>query len=63
MQARLFNNQYNTFVSIFLRTLEYYRGIMFLTTNRVKDFNNAIQNKISVTLYYSPLGLNTKKTI
>jgi len=36
---------------------------MFFTTNRVKDFDDAIQNKISVALHYEPLGLDTRKTI
>jgi hypothetical protein len=27
---------------MFLRMLEYYRGIMFLTTNRVNDFDEAM---------------------
>jgi len=48
---------------VFLRTLEYYRGIIILTTNRVKDIDDAIQSRISVALHYGPLGLDTRKTI
>lgn len=63
VQSRSFVNPYNALVSVFLRTLEYYQGIMILTTNRVKDIDDAIQNRISVELHYGPLGLDTRKTI
>src|ERR1019366_6660596 len=40
MEARDTNNiERNAMVSIFLRLLEYYSGVMFLTTNRVKSFD------------------------
>lgn len=35
----------NKIVSIFLRTLEYYEGILFLTTNRVKNMDPAFQSR------------------
>lgn len=63
VQSRSSNNPHNALVSVFLRTLEYYRGIMILTTNRVKDIDDAIQSRISVALHYGPLGLDTRKTI
>ena len=63
VQSRSFINPHNGLVSVFLRTLEYYRGIMILTTNRVKDIDDAIQSRISVALHYGPLGLDTRKTI
>lgn len=59
---RSFINSHNVLVSVFLRTFECYRGIMILTINRVKDIDNAIQSRISVTLHYGPLGLDTRKT-
>jgi len=63
VQSRSFVNPHNALVSMFLRTFEYYRGIMILTTNRVKDIDDAIQSRISVALHYEPLGLDTRKTI
>jgi SpoVK/Ycf46/Vps4 family AAA+-type ATPase len=45
----------NAIVSVFLRTLEYYRGILFLTTNRVGTFDPAFRSRIHVSLYYPPL--------
>lgn len=35
---------------VFLRTLEYFNGILFLTTNRVGTFDQAFQSRIHVTL-------------
>lgn len=45
----------NRIVSIFLRTLEYYQGIMFLTTNRVKHMDEAFHSRIHVSLEYPAL--------
>lgn len=36
--------------SVFLRTLEYFNGILFLTTNRVGTFDQAFQSRIHITL-------------
>jgi hypothetical protein len=36
---------------------------MFLTTNRVTDFDKAIQSKIYLTLKYSVLGIDTRRGI
>jgi SpoVK/Ycf46/Vps4 family AAA+-type ATPase len=36
---------------------------MILTTNRVKDFDDAIQSRIHVGISYGNLGLDTRKTI
>jgi hypothetical protein len=63
MQMRSTNDFHNNLVSVFLRMLEYYRGIMFLTTNRIRDFDDAIQCRISVALCYSPLGPKTRRVI
>ena len=44
--------QRNTLVSIFLRALEYYQGILFLTTNRVGTFDDAFVSRIHVVIHY-----------
>ena len=36
--------------------LEYYAGILFLTTNRIGDFDEAFASRIHISLYYPPLG-------
>lgn len=46
----------NGLVSIFLRALEYYRGVLFLTTNRVESFDPVFTSRIHVALHYQRLG-------
>ena len=43
----------NAMVAIFLRQLEYFDGILFLTTNRVKNFDTAFNSRISLALHYT----------
>jgi len=51
----------NAFVTIFLRLLEYYQGILFLTTNRVEEFDPAFKSRIHLSVEYSALD-HTKRT-
>lgn len=53
----------NKLVSIFLRVLEYYEGIMFLTTNRVQTFDAAFQSRIHISLEYPELDTKSRKTV
>ncbi|KAK3690517.1 hypothetical protein B0T22DRAFT_463752 [Podospora appendiculata] len=46
----------NALVSIFLRALEYYSGILFLTTNRVGSIDEAFRSRIHMSLLYPPLS-------
>ncbi|KAK4220782.1 hypothetical protein QBC38DRAFT_505454 [Podospora fimiseda] len=46
----------NGLVSIFLKILEYYFGILFLTTNRVGAIDDAFRSRLHLTLFYPPLG-------
>jgi len=55
-------------VSIFflcrsLRHVEYYRGILFLTTNRVKAFDEAFLSRIHVALHFSELTQESKEQV
>jgi hypothetical protein len=43
--------------------LEYYAGILFLTTNRIGDFDEAFASRIHVSLYYPSLKLKSTKKI
>ena len=45
----------NGLVSVFLRALEYYKGLLFLTTNRVGTFDEAFTSRIHVSLHYKKL--------
>ncbi|KAF5666353.1 AAA family ATPase [Fusarium heterosporum] len=53
----------NALVSIFLRQLEYFQGILFLTTNRVETFDEAFQSRIHIALRYENLNSKAKRTI
>eukprot|EP00246_Nothoceros_aenigmaticus_P007328 TRINITY_DN21046_c0_g1_i1.p1 TRINITY_DN21046_c0_g1~~TRINITY_DN21046_c0_g1_i1.p1 ORF type:complete len:182 (-),score=22.91 TRINITY_DN21046_c0_g1_i1:187-678(-) len=53
----------NASTGIFLRQLEYYSGIMFLTTNRAKCFDAAFRSRISVSIYYPPLDQQQRAQI
>jgi hypothetical protein len=41
--------------SVFLKKLEYYRGVVFLTTNRISDFDAAFESRIHLTIHYPAL--------
>ena len=43
-----------------LRHVEYYRGILFLTTNRVKAFDEAFLSRIHVALHFRDLSHESK---
>ncbi|OAA57294.1 ATPase, AAA-type, core [Cordyceps fumosorosea ARSEF 2679] len=53
----------NRIVSIFLRTLEYYEGILFLTTNRVADMDAAFASRVHLTLEYPDLDKAARRAI
>ncbi|KAI6762754.1 hypothetical protein HG530_008734 [Fusarium avenaceum] len=55
--------QRNRIVSIFLRMLEYYEGILFLTTNRVKDMDQAFQSRIHMSLEYPALDKSARESV
>ncbi|KAK2841626.1 hypothetical protein FQN49_006069 [Arthroderma sp. PD_2] len=42
--------------TVFLRKLEYYNGILFLTTNRIGKIDQAISSRIHLMLHYKRLG-------
>ena len=49
----------NAIVSVFLRVLEYYSGILFLTTNRVGAFDQAFRSRIHMSLFYPKIEKDT----
>lgn len=53
----------NALVCVFLRTPEYYQGIMFLATNRVGQIDNAIASRIHFKLKYGKLNLEQRTNI
>lgn len=55
-QRNLNNLERNALVSVFLRVLEYYEGILILTSNRVGTFDEAFKSRILLSLHYDNLG-------
>src|SRR5271163_4464933 len=53
----------NGLVSVFLRKLEYCTGILFLTTNRVSEFDEAILSQIHIMLRYYDLDREARRDI
>ncbi|KAF2849339.1 P-loop containing nucleoside triphosphate hydrolase protein [Plenodomus tracheiphilus IPT5] len=53
----------NKLVSIFLRVLEYYEGLLFLTTNRVDNIDPAFQSRIHVSMAYPDLTVDSRRHI
>jgi hypothetical protein len=53
----------NALVSVFLRALEYYRGVLFLTTNRVRTFDPAFTSRIHIALRYGALSDTDRERI
>ncbi|KAJ5719268.1 hypothetical protein N7493_007723 [Penicillium malachiteum] len=55
-QRSLEDLERNALVSVFLRVLEYYDGILVLTSNRVGTFDEAFRSRIQLALHYPNLG-------
>ncbi|KAJ6616286.1 hypothetical protein B0H10DRAFT_1949311 [Mycena sp. CBHHK59/15] len=53
--------QRNAIVAVFLRRLEYFRGILFMTTNRFKNFDPAFQSRIHLSLHSGDLSRFAKE--
>ncbi|KAI1147740.1 hypothetical protein F4825DRAFT_129632 [Nemania diffusa] len=53
----------NALVSVFLRVLEYYKGIMFLTTNQIAEFDIAIPSRIHIAIKYQSLKVDQMEDI
>lgn len=55
--------QRNALVSVFLRVMEYYEGILIFTSNRVGTFDEAFKSRIQLALHYPNLDLNQRLQI
>ncbi|KAK6525437.1 hypothetical protein TWF694_005574 [Orbilia ellipsospora] len=53
----------NAITSVFLRKLEYYQGILFLTTNRLESIDDAFRSRIHIFIEYPDLNQSTRLTI
>lgn len=48
---------------VLLRVLEYYEGILFLTTNRVETLDHAFKSRIHVSIAYPPLSADARREL
>lgn len=53
----------NSIVSIFLRALDYFQGILFLTTNRIGSFDEAFLSRIHIQIGYDRLDDDSRRQI
>ncbi|KAI0772989.1 P-loop containing nucleoside triphosphate hydrolase protein [Trametes elegans] len=53
----------NAMVAVFLRHVEYYRGILFLTTNRITAFDPAFLSRIHVALHFGELTVSARAQV
>jgi SpoVK/Ycf46/Vps4 family AAA+-type ATPase len=53
----------NAIVSVFLRELEYFQGIIILTTNRATSIDSAFQSRIHFTMQYPDLDEEGRRAI
>lgn len=47
-------------LAVLLRQLEYFRGVLILTTNRIKTIDNAVQSRIHYAVHFrklNPVGI------
>ncbi|RAK94951.1 P-loop containing nucleoside triphosphate hydrolase protein [Aspergillus ibericus CBS 121593] len=54
-QRTSYHDTHNRLVTVFLRKLEYYQGILFLTSNRGIQFDDAILSRIHLAIEYEDL--------
>ncbi|KAJ1307834.1 hypothetical protein OPQ81_001916 [Rhizoctonia solani] len=55
--------QRNALVSVFLRVLEYHSGVLILTTNRIRAFDDAFLSRFSIALRYPDLDRDSRKIL
>ncbi|KAL3446890.1 hypothetical protein BJX65DRAFT_296024 [Aspergillus insuetus] len=53
----------NELVSIFLKLLEYYEGLLFLTSNRAENLDPAFESRIHVAIEYPELNIAARRQI
>jgi len=62
-QRRLADIHRNELVSIFLRELEYFQGIIFLTTNLYSTIDAAFRSRVNIHLKFDALSPTARKVL
>ncbi|KAL5000598.1 P-loop containing nucleoside triphosphate hydrolase protein [Aspergillus recurvatus] len=55
--------QRNALVSVFLRVLEYYHGVLILTSNRIGTFDSAFKSRFQLAIHYPALDVKGRYEI
>lgn len=63
IKTRQDNLTANAVVGVFLRVLEYFNGLLFLTTNRVDDIDEAVISRCIALIKYHPPGFDDRLRI
>ena len=65
LEARSSNSplERNAMVSVMLRLVEYHRGILFLTSNRIDSLDPAFMTRITLALRYDPLDVEGRAQV
>lgn len=53
----------NSLVCVMLRQLEYHPGVLFLTTNKAKGIDPAVQSRLTLALKYEPLDEPSRRLV
>ncbi|GAA5854256.1 hypothetical protein JCM9279_005099 [Rhodotorula babjevae] len=53
----------NALVGIFLRMLEYFSGVLILTTNRIEEFDEAFMSRFAIVLRFDELDESARQTL
>ena len=59
LQIFLTNKQ----MAVFLQSLEYYQGTLFLTTNRAAAFDEAFESRVHIAMNYTELSPSSRKEV
>ncbi|KAI2706541.1 hypothetical protein CBS147372_452 [Penicillium roqueforti] len=62
-QRTSYHDTHNRLVAVFLRRIEYYQGLMFLTTSRKIQLNESIISRIHLTIKYEDLTTEFRREI
>jgi hypothetical protein len=62
-QRTSYHDTHNRLVTVFLRKLEYYQGILFLTSNRGIQFDDAILSRVHLIIKYKDLSREFRRRL
>ncbi|KAH8663645.1 hypothetical protein BGZ60DRAFT_411777 [Tricladium varicosporioides] len=62
-RRRTFDTERNAVVSVFLRVLDYFDGILILSTNRVGAFDEAFISRVQLSLLFKPFDETQRSLI